>query len=384
MAPSSFIPLTRPAIDGATITAVSDVLRSGWITSGPKVQEFETVLSNFFGGRIVRCFANGTATLEAALRIAGIGPGDEVITTPISWVATANVILAVGATPIFADIDAVTRNLDINAVSRAITPRTKAIIPVHLAGFPVEMEALYAIAKQYSLRVIEDAAQAIGASWHNQHIGSMGDLVSFSFQANKNITCGEGGCLVLNNQQEAQLAEKLRLQGVVRSGLDGMEVDVLGGKNNLSDIHAAIGLGQFAHLNQWLTRRAELAQRYLDQFEQSAIMKLGLQLPCHQHKNSTCRGNWHLFQVLLPLEALGQTRAQIMQKLKDHGIGTGVHYPPIHLFKLYRERGFQAGMYPIAERVGERILSLPLFSTMRDEEVDRVIDVMELVCRPLL
>lgn len=383
MVPLPFIPLTRPAIDEATINAVTDVLRSGWITSGPKVQEFEKVLSNFFGGRIVRCFANGTATLEAALRIAGIGRGDEVITTPISWVATANVILAVGATPIFADIDPVTRHLDINAVIQAITPRTKAIIPVHLAGFPVDMDALYAVAKQHNLRVIEDAAQAIGASWHNQYIGSIGDLVSFSFQANKNITCGEGGCLVLNNQQEAQLAEKLRLQGVVRSGLDGMEVDVLGGKNNLSDIHATIGLGQFAHLNQLLMRRAELAQRYLDKLEQSAMMKLGLQLPYHQHQNPARRGNWHLFQVLLPLEALGQTRAQIMQKLKDHGVGTGVHYPPIHLFKLYKERGFQAGMYPIAERVGERILTLPLFSTMRDEDVDRVIDVMEVVCRPL-
>src|SRR3989338_8801272 len=208
----TFLPFSRPTIDEATIASVAEVLRSGWITSGPQVQEFEAKLSAYFGGRPLRTFNSGTCTIEIALRIAGIGPGDEVITTPISWVATANVILEVGATPVFADIDPVTRNIDLNKVEAAITPKTRAIIPVYLAGKPVDMDRLYAIAAKYKLRVVEDAAQALGSTWQGKPIGSFGDFVSFSFQANKNITTSEGGCLVLNNEDEAKLAEKYRLQ----------------------------------------------------------------------------------------------------------------------------------------------------------------------------
>ena len=220
-----FLPFTRPDIDADTIAEVGRVLASGWITSGPKVQAFEAQLSALFGGRPVRAFSNGTATMEVGLRLAGMGPGDEVITTPITWVATANVIVAVGAKPVFVDIDPVTRNIDLAAVAAAITPRTKALMPVYLAGLPVDMDALYGLARRHGLRVIEDAAQAIDARWAGQRIGAIGDLVSFSFQANKNITCAEGGCLVMNNAAEAERAERLRLQGVVRSGLDGMDVD---------------------------------------------------------------------------------------------------------------------------------------------------------------
>src|SRR5512140_1031978 len=263
---SEFLPFTRPTIDEATITSVADVLRSGWITSGPKVQAFEAQLSEYFGGRPVRTFNSGTCTMEIALRIAGIGAGDEVITTPVSWVATSNVILEVGATPVFADIDPVTRNIDLDKVEAAITPRTKAVIPVYLAGKPVDMDRLYAIAAKHRLRVIEDAAQALGSSWKGQPIGSFGDFVSFSFQANKNITTSEGGCLVLNNEDEARLAEKYRLQGVTRSGWDGIEVDVLGGKFNMTDVAAAIGLGQFAHLDEITAQRRKLAKHYFECF----------------------------------------------------------------------------------------------------------------------
>ncbi len=188
-----FLPFSKPVIDEATIAAVGEVLRSGWITSGPKVQAFEAQLSEYFGGRPVRTFNSGTCTMEIALRIAGIGPGDEVITTPISWVATANVILEVGATPVFADIDPQTRNIDLDQLEAAITPRTKAVIPVYLAGLPVDMDRLYAIARKHNLRIVEDAAQALGSSWNGQRIGATGDFVSFSFQANKNVTCAEGG-----------------------------------------------------------------------------------------------------------------------------------------------------------------------------------------------
>ena len=276
---SEFLPFTRPHIDEAAIAAVGEVLRSGWITSGPRMLAFERQLSDFFGGRPVRTFNSGTCTMEIALRIAGIGAGDEVITTPISWVATANVILEVGATPVFADIDPRTRNIDLDKVEAAITPATRAIIPVDLAGLPVDRDRLYAIAKRHNLRVVEDAAQAIGSLWNGKRIGSFGDLVSFSFQANKNLTTTEGGCLVLNNDEEARLAEKYRLQGVTRSGFDGMEVDVLGGKFNMTDVAAVIGLNQLAQLDAITARRHALAKHYFATFGADFERETGAQLP---------------------------------------------------------------------------------------------------------
>jgi dTDP-4-amino-4,6-dideoxygalactose transaminase len=362
-----FLPFVKPAIDEAAIAAVSDVLRSGWLTSGPKVQEFEAILSGYFGGRPVRTFNSGTCTMEIALRIAGVGPGDEVITTPVSWVATANVILEVGARPVFADIDPVTRNIDLDLVETAITSRTRAIIPVHLAGLPVDMDRLYEIAARHSLRVVEDAAQAIGSSWKGKRIGSFGDLVSFSFQANKNITTAEGGCLVLNDADEARLSEKYRLQGITRSGFDGLEVDVLGGKYNMTDIAAAIGLQQMTQINAVTDRRHTLARLYFDNFGAEFEMRTGAQLPVADYGNT----NWHMFQIVLPEHCL---RARFMSEMHERQIGTGSHYPPIHLFQLYRNLGFGDGMFPVAERVGRRIVTLPLFPAMRAEDVERVVD----------
>jgi dTDP-4-amino-4,6-dideoxygalactose transaminase len=368
----SFLPFSRPTIDEATIAAVSDVLRSGWITSGPKVQAFEAELSAYFGGRPVRTFNSGTCTMEIALRIAGIGPGDEVITTPISWVATANVILEVGATPVFVDIDPVTRNIDLDKLEAAITPRTKAIIPVYLAGLPVDMDRLYAIAKKHHLRVVEDAAQALGSSWKGKRIGAFGDFVSFSFQANKNITTSEGGCLVLNNADEARLAEKYRLQGVTRSGVDGIEVDILGGKFNMTDIAAAIGLGQFAHIDAITATRRALARHYFSVFGQDFETMYGARLPVIDFEHS----NWHLFQLVLP-ERL--TRAEFMARMMERNIGVGYHYAPIHLFKLYRERGFKEGMFPMAELIGRQIVTLPMFSAMHENDVERTVSAVKSV-----
>ena len=367
---NNFLPFSRPTIDEATIASVADVLRSGWITTGPRVLEFEKKLSKYFGGRPVRSFNSGTCTMEIALRIAGIGPGDEVITTPISWVATANVILEVGATPMFADIDPVTRNIDLDKVEAAITPRTKAIIPVYLAGKPVDMDRLYAIAGKHKLRVIEDAAQAIGSSWHGKPIGSFGDFVSFSFQANKNITTSEGGCLVLNNEDEAKFAEKYRLQGVTRSGWDGIEVDVLGGKYNMTDVAAAIGLGQLAKLDAITAQRRRLARHYFEVLGAGFEKQTGAQLPPADFEST----NWHLFQVVLPERI---RRADFMARMKErHNIGVGYHYAPIHLFKLYRDLGFREGMFPVAERVGRQIVSLPMFYAMNEGDVERTCKAM--------
>ena len=367
-----FIPFTRPSFNQETIHAVSEVLRSGWVTSGPKLAEFEATLSDYFGGRPVRCFANGTATMKIALQVAGIGAGDEVITTPISWVATSNVILGVGAKPAFVDIDPVTRNIDLNKVAAAITPKTRAIMPVYLAGLPVDMDHLYSLAKQHHLRVIEDAAQAFGSQWQGKKIGSFGDLVSFSFQANKNLTTVEGGCLVLNNDDEAKLAEKFRLQGLTRQGIDGMDVDVLGGKDNLTDVNAVIGLQQLKQLPTYQTRRAALARQYFDVI-QAELNSVGLEnLPLELPVANFTDSNWHMFQVVLPLEQLNTDRAQIMTELKELGIGTGVHYPAITGFTLYKELGYKVSDTPSAERIGRSILTLPLFPGMTDEDIGRI------------
>ena len=367
-----FIPFTRPHFNQETIDAVAEVLRSGWVTSGPKLAEFEATLSEYFGGRPVRCFANGTATMKIALQVAGIGPGDEVITTPISWVATSNVILSVGATPVFIDIDPISRNIDLSKVAAAITPKTRAIMPVYLAGLPVNMDQLYDLAAQHKLRVIEDAAQAFGSQWQGQKIGSIGDLVSFSFQANKNLSTVEGGCLVLNNADETKLAEKLRLQGLTRLGMDGMDVDVLGGKDNLTDVNAVIGLHQLKQLPAFQTRRSALARQYFDvirtEMKSAGLDNLNLELPVENFTDS----NWHMFQVLLPLEQLKVDRAQVMTELKDLGIGTGVHYPIITGFTLYQKMGYKTEATPNAQRIGRSILTLPLFPGMADEDIGRI------------
>ena len=367
-----FLPFTRPTIDEETIAGVTEVLRSGWITSGPKAKEFESKLSELFGGRQVRVFNSGTCTMEIALRVAGVGPGDEVITTPLSWVATSNVILAVGARPVFVDIDPVTRLIDLGLVEKAITPATRAIMPVDLAGLPVDRDRLYAIATKHKLRVIEDAAQSIGAKWAGKTIGSFGDFTSFSFHPNKNITSIEGGCLVMNDAREAKLAEQYRLQGVVRSGVDGMDVEVVGGKFNLTDVAARVGLGQLPHLETFNAKRRELARIYFELLDAPTGQALGLGLPPADFNQS----NWHMFQIVLPEEKLPFPRATVMEKLTAAGIGSQVHYPAIHLFSIYRKLGWKAGDFPHAEYAGRNILTLPLFPAMTRAEVARVVDAL--------
>jgi dTDP-4-amino-4,6-dideoxygalactose transaminase len=337
------------------------VLRSGWITSGPKVLEFEARLSEYCGGRPVRALASATGALEIALAIAGIGAGDEVITTPLSWVATANVVLRAGARVVFVDVDPVTRNIDLDLVEPVITPRTRALLPVDLAGLPVDRDHLYDIARRHRLRVIEDAAQSMGANWRGRPIGSSGDLVSISFHPNKNMTTTEGGCLVVNDAAEARAVELWRLQGVERFADGGMDVTLPGGKHNLTDVAACIGLGQLPRLAAFNARRRELARRYFAELDRD----LGLGLPVADFEQS----NWHMFQVLLPD---GVERGAFIAAMKERGIGIGVHYPAMHLFRLFRELGWRAGQFPHAERIGARSVTLPLFPAMRDADVGRV------------
>jgi dTDP-4-amino-4,6-dideoxygalactose transaminase len=367
MATSNFLPFTRPAIDEATIAAVGEVLRSGWISSGPKVREFEAQLSALFGGRPVRAMSSATGAMEIALSLAKVGPGDEVITTPMSWVATGNVVVRAGARPVFVDCDARTRNIDLGRIEAAITPRTRALLPVDLAGLPVDRDRLYALATAHRLRVIEDAAQSIGANWAGRMVGASGDLVSISFHANKNITSAEGGCLVLNDEDEARRCELWRLQGAAKQGdsWDGMDVTLAGGKHNLTDIAACIGLGQLPQLAAFTARRRELARRYFERFDRS----LGCELPLEDYAQS----NWHMFQVLLPEPAV---RTVFVSRMRDAGIGVGVHYPAMHLFTLFRKLGYGPGDFPHAERIGRSTVSLPMFPAMADADVDRVIAAM--------
>ncbi|KMQ81101.1 UDP-4-amino-4-deoxy-L-arabinose--oxoglutarate aminotransferase [Candidatus Burkholderia pumila] len=371
-----FLPFVRPEIDEETIQGVVDVLRSGWITTGPQNQQFEAELSAYFGGRPVRAFNSGTCTMEIGLRIAGVDLGDEIITTPMTWVSTANVILEVGATPVFIDIDPVTRNMDLNLLEAAITPRTKAIMPVYLAGLPVDMDQLYSTAHKHKLRVIEDAAQAFGSSWRGKRIGSFGDLISISFHANKNVTSIEGGALIMNNEDEAELARKYRLQGITRTGMDGMDCDVLGGKYNLTDVAARVGLGQLRQLERFTEKRRELARAYFDAFKSSAAVKSGVDLPPENFEDS----NWHMFQIALPLDRLKLTRAEFMERMKTRGVGAGVHYPALHLFTLYRERGFREGMFPHAEKLGQSMVTLPLFTQMTTDDVAHVVQSIDEIC----
>jgi dTDP-4-amino-4,6-dideoxygalactose transaminase len=337
----------------------------------------------------VRAFNSGTCTMEIALRIAGIGSSsddstgsadDEVITTPLTWVATSNIVLDVGAKPVFADIDPVTRNIDLDRVEAAITKRTRAIIPVDLSGLPVDRTRLYALKDKHGLRIVEDAAQSFGANWAGKPIGTTGDFVSFSFHANKNVTTIEGGCLVLNDEREAKLAEQYRLQGVVRSGLDGMEVERVGGKYNLTDVAARVGLGQLPHLAAFTAKRRELARHYFDCFDRDFLAEIDCRLPVADFAQS----NWHMFQVMLPeahLAKRSQKRADVMAALDRRGIGTGVHYPAVHLFALYRRLGWKDGDFPHAEYAGRNTLTLPLFPAMDGRDVERVVGALQDVLR---
>lgn len=361
MSSTEYLPFTRPSIDEATIAGVAEVLRSGWITSGPQVREFEARLSAYFNGRPVRALSSATGGMEIAMSLAGVGPGDEVITTPLSWVATANVIVRAGGKPVFVDVEASTRNIDLARIEAAITPRTRALFPVDLAGLPVDRSRLYAIARKHKLRVVEDAAQSMGASWQGERIGATGDIISISFHANKNITTTEGGCLVLNDEQEAKRCELWRLQGVQRFPDGDLDATLPGGKHNLTDVAARIGIGQLERLDEFNARRHVLARRYFERFDRS----LGCELPVEDFRNS----NWHMFQVVLPACV---RRGDFIAQMHAAGIGVGVHYPAIHLLTFYRQMGFKPGDFPIAERIGAGIVTLPLFPAMRDEDVDRV------------
>jgi dTDP-4-amino-4,6-dideoxygalactose transaminase len=367
------LPFTRPAIDEETIQSVVEVLRSGWLASGPKVAALEAALSSYLGGRPVRTQTSATAGLEMALQACKIGAGDEVITPALSFVATANVIVRVGAHPVFVDVGLDSRNIDLDQVEAAITPRTRAIMPVHFAGLPVDMDRLYAMANKHKLRVIEDAAHAIGSAYRGRRIGSFGDLVCFSFHPNKNITTIEGGAISGGSPEEIKTLELQRWHGQVKSGADGFDTLIAGGKSNLSDVAAAVGLGQLRHLEQFNARRRELVARYFDLWSDSSPVRLP--------DRGDGGHSWHVFTPLLPLDEMRITRPQFIEAMREQGIGVGVHYPAIHLFSAYRALGYREGQFPNAERIGRQTVTLPLFPAMEMSDVDRVVEAVTQIVR---
>jgi dTDP-4-amino-4,6-dideoxygalactose transaminase len=362
---NTFLPFTRPSIDAETISAVADVFHSGQLASGPKVQAFESALAAYLGGnRQVRVMTSATAGLEMALEVAGIGPGDEVIVPAMSFAASANVIARLRAKPVFVDIDLHTRNINLDQVPAAITARTRAIMPVHFAGLPVGMEALYGLAAEYGLRVIEDAAHAIGSRYADKPIGGFGDLVVFSFHPNKNMTTIEGGAISTGDPVAAELFEQHRFHGIKRNADGDVDVMFPGTKSNLTDVAAQVGIGQLRRLDGFNARRRALAARYFEEFDGFPAVVLP--------SRGDTGHSWHMFQVLIDFRSRGMTRPAFQKIMAARGIGTGVHYPSIPSLTYYRERGYREEDTPIAARVGRETLTLPMFPAMNDDDVVRV------------
>jgi dTDP-4-amino-4,6-dideoxygalactose transaminase len=373
-----FIPLSKPTIDEEAIREVVDVLKSGWLATGPLAQKFEQKLSEYFQGRTTLCFTSATAGLHAALMAIGVKEGDEVITTPFTFVATANVIAMLGARPVFVDIESSTFNIDTSKIANACTSKTKAVMPVHYAGLPVDLDPIYKLAKQKELRIIEDAAHAFGASYKNRKIGTFGDIQVFSFHPIKNLTSGEGGCVVLDSESEQKFLNLQRFHGIDRSIWDrfskngGCYYDVVfpGFKSNLSDIQAAIGLHQLMEIETLNNRRRHLASRYYDALSNMRDEIFLQAIPDYGFIHSG-----HLFPICL----LDKTkRDDFMEYLKENSIGTVPYYTPLHLFSYYRKTfSYEKGDFPNAEYIGERIVCLPLYSELKEDEQDYIVETIE-------
>src|SRR6202034_3375504 len=311
-----FLPFTRPAIDEQSIAAVAEGFRSGQLASGPKVAAFEADLAAYLGGaRHLRVMTSATAGLEMALEVAGIGPDDEVIVPAMSFAASANVVARLRAKPVFVDIDLHTRNINLERGPAAITPKTRAIMPVHFAGLPVDMDGLYGLAAEHGLRVVEDAAHGIGSRYADKPIGSFGDLVVFSFHPNKNMTTIEGGAISTGDASAAELFEQYRFHGIKRNAEGEVDVMFPGAKSNLTDVAAQVGIDQLRRLDGFNARRRELAARYFEELEGFG----GALLPARGDAGHS----WHMFQLLIDFDARGMTRTAFQKTMAERGIGIG-------------------------------------------------------------
>jgi dTDP-4-amino-4,6-dideoxygalactose transaminase len=376
-----FLPFARPDISEAEIAAVTQALRSGWVTTGPKTREFEQAFTDYLGGNGLQSIAvnSATAGLHLALEALGIGPGDEVIAPTLTFTATVEVVRYLGADPVLVDVDPVTLNIDPDAIRAAITPRTKAIMPVHYAGLACRMDEILAIAHEHGLKVVEDAAHALPTTWKGQLVGQLqSDVTVFSFYANKTITTGEGGMAVTRHPALAERMRVMRLHGMSRDAFDRFsaktpawyyEIVAPGFKYNMTDIAAAMGVEQLARLPQFVQRRQHLAARY-----QAQLAGLPLVLPADAPAGDAHA--WHLYVVRLGPGARAG-RDEIIQALSDRGIGTSVHYVPLHRQPYWRDRyQLTPARFAHAEAAYQCMLSLPLFTAMHDTDQDRVIGAL--------
>jgi dTDP-4-amino-4,6-dideoxygalactose transaminase len=373
----SFLVFGRPVIGQAEIDEVVDSLNSGWIGTGPKVRRFESMLEEYVGAENVRCVSSATAALLLALRTARLQPGDEVIVPTMTFTATANAVVHAGATPVLVDCDPHTWQVDLDAAEAAITPRTRAFLPVHFAGRPLDMDRVNKLRDQHGILVIEDAAHAIGTEWKGQRIGTHGNLTAFSFYVTKNITTAEGGALATADAAVAAEVERLALHGLSLgawqrfsdAGFKHYEVDEPGFKFNMTDLQAAIGIHQLPQLDRWIARREELWALY-----DSKLRDLPLTLPAPPEPET--RHARHLYQVLIEPEAR-LSRDEVLDQLTKSNIGTGVHYRAVHLQPYYRDTlGIRAEDLPVAADISQRTLSLPLSVDMTEADVDDVADAL--------
>jgi dTDP-4-amino-4,6-dideoxygalactose transaminase len=339
------------------------------------VLAFEKALGEYVGGRPVRTLTSATAAMQVALELIGVGPGDEVITPAQSFFATANVIERTGATTVFVDVDLATRNMDLAAADAAVTAKTRVLLPTHYNA-PLDPDALAAIARRHKLRVIEDAALAIGSRAGARAVGATGDLVSFSFHPNKNMTTIEGGALVVNDEAEAKRVEELRFHGIRRNADGTRDVPEPGSKYNLSDVSARLGLEQLRRLDEWCRARERLAHHYFERLGADELFPPGTLPP-----RSNPGHSWNMFTVLLPLDATRTTRKQFIDAMQKEGVGIGISYEAIHLTTYFRAKGFREGRFPVSERIARETVSLPLFPEMRESDVDRVCESMGRVLR---
>jgi len=375
-----FLPFALPDIGEEEIAEVVNTLRSGWVTTGPKTAQFEKAFGEFLGGGL-ECLAvnSATAGLHLALEALGIGPGDEVITTTLTFTTTAEVVRYLGADVVLVDVDRDTLNMDVAKMRAAITPQTKAIMPVHYAGLPCQMDEILAIAREHGLKVVEDAAHALPSTWKGTLVGQLlSDVTVFSFYANKTITTGEGGMVVTRNPELVRRMKVMRLHGMNRDTFDRFtsktpawyyEVVAPGFKYNLTDIASALGFHQLAKLPRFLQRRQYLAARYFDK-----LALLPLILPAAPPTGDVHA--WHLYVIRL-CEQAKVTRDQVIQALSDRGIGTSVHYVPLHRHPYWRDRyQLTPEMFPQADTAYQAMLSIPLFTAMSDADQDRVITAL--------
>ena len=375
----TFLPFAKPSISDEAINEVTDSLRSGWITTGPKLQKFEKALADYVNAPHTLCLSSATAGLQLALMALNLGPEDEVITTPMTFAATLNVIEMVGAKVKLVDVERDTYNIDVNQLEAAVTAQTKAIMPVHFAGLPVDLDPIYQLAQKYKLTVIEDAAHAIGAEYKEKKIGSFGDIQVFSFHPNKNMTTGEGGCVITRDNNIAKSISLTRFHGMDReawnrfgkTGSQHYKIVFPGYKYNMMDIQAAIGIHQLPFLDEFIDKRTHLAQRYLEKLKDFEYLHLP-KVPNYAHKHA-----WHLFAPTINVKETSVTRDKLMNKLKAMNIGCGLHYEAAHLYPYYADKyGFKKGDFPNAEMIGETVLSLPLFPDMTESQQDDVIEAL--------